>query len=422
MRKLFILFAVSLITIVAWSQSPEKMNYQAIIRNSSSGLVTSSIVGMRISILQGSSSGTPVYIETQTPTSNINGLVTIEIGGGTPATGAFSDIDWADGPYFIKTETDPAGGTNYTITGTSQLLSVPYAMHSKTSENGTVWSQNGSDIYYNDGNVGIGTSNPETYIHAHGLPIISRGQLSLSSPASEDIFLSFYEANNFKAYLWYEVNDEDLRLQNFTSGDLNLNPYGGNVGIGTNNPTSKLEVAGQIKITGGTPAMGQVLTSDGVGLATWEPPANSSVNQIYFEVKRNASYNWTISGTTEKINFSSNSTVWKNEGNGFNTTTSRFTAPEDGIYTFNGAIDFEGITPGYLIYAFLQAGGKAYEGAHKSASGTREGVVISMTIYLTAGQTAELWGYVNDPNPPMQVYGNTSPTYAFTYFSGAKVH
>jgi hypothetical protein len=88
---------------------------------------------MRISILQGSATGTAVYVETQTPTTNANGLATIEIGGGTPVTGTFSAINWASGIYFIKTETDPIGGTSYTITGTSQILSVPYALYSKTA-------------------------------------------------------------------------------------------------------------------------------------------------------------------------------------------------------------------------------------------------------------------------------------------------
>ncbi|MCZ2444214.1 MAG: DUF1566 domain-containing protein [Flavobacteriales bacterium] len=110
------------------------MSYQAVIRNSSNALVTNQQVGMQISILQGSISGTAVYEETQTPTTNANGLVSVEIGAGTVVSGDFSTIDWANGPYFIKTETDINGGTNYTITGISQLLSVPYALHAKTAE------------------------------------------------------------------------------------------------------------------------------------------------------------------------------------------------------------------------------------------------------------------------------------------------
>jgi len=118
----------------ASAQAPEKMSYQAVIRNSSNSLITSTTVGMQISILQGSSTGTAVYIETQTPTSNTNGLVTIEIGAGTVVSGSFATIDWTNGQYFIKTQTDPTGGTSYTITGTSQLLSVPYALHAKTAD------------------------------------------------------------------------------------------------------------------------------------------------------------------------------------------------------------------------------------------------------------------------------------------------
>ncbi|MFH2141691.1 MAG: hypothetical protein ABIJ97_04670 [Bacteroidota bacterium] len=130
MKKYFTILAVILLTASVYAQSPEKMSYQAVIRNSSDVLVTNQAVGMQISILQGSMTGTVVYTETQTLATNANGLITIEIGTGA----GFNTIDWSAGPYFIKTETDPTGGTNYTITGTSQLLSVPYALHAKTAE------------------------------------------------------------------------------------------------------------------------------------------------------------------------------------------------------------------------------------------------------------------------------------------------
>jgi len=137
MKRLFIFLSVFLISINTFAQSPPKMSYQAVIRNSTNALVTSQTIGMRISILQGSESGTVVYTETQTSSTNANGLITFDIGEGMVESGTFSEIDWADGPYFIKTETDPAGGINYTLTGTSQLLSVPYALHATTAENMT---------------------------------------------------------------------------------------------------------------------------------------------------------------------------------------------------------------------------------------------------------------------------------------------
>ena len=128
MKNLFTLFAAVVLTANVFAQAPQKMSYQAVIRNSSNAVVSSTAVGMRISILQATTTGTAVYVETQTPTTNANGLVSLEIGAGTAVTGTFAGIDWSAGPYFIKTETDPAGGTSYSITGTSQLLSVPYAL------------------------------------------------------------------------------------------------------------------------------------------------------------------------------------------------------------------------------------------------------------------------------------------------------
>ncbi len=127
-----IIYAVLLVT-TGIAQSPEKISYQAVIRNSSDQLVTNQAIGMQISILQNSETGAVVYTETQSPTTNGNGLVSIEIGSGTTSDD-FSTIKWANDIFFIKTETDPIGGTSYTITGTSQLMSVPYALHAKTAE------------------------------------------------------------------------------------------------------------------------------------------------------------------------------------------------------------------------------------------------------------------------------------------------
>ena len=132
-KRSFTIAAALIMTVSLWAQSPEKMSYQAVVRDANNALVGTQTVGMQISILQGGSTGTAVYIETQTPNTNINGLVSIEIGSGTIVSGDFTTIDWANDTYFIKTETDPTGGATYTITGTSQLMSVPYALYAKTS-------------------------------------------------------------------------------------------------------------------------------------------------------------------------------------------------------------------------------------------------------------------------------------------------
>jgi hypothetical protein len=119
----------------AWAQAPQKMSYQAIIRNTNNVVVASSTVGIKISIVQGTPNGPAVFAERHTKSTNANGLLSLEIGAGTVLSGIFSAIDWGNGPYFIKTETDPLGGTNYSIVGATELLSVPYALFATTSGN-----------------------------------------------------------------------------------------------------------------------------------------------------------------------------------------------------------------------------------------------------------------------------------------------
>ncbi|MDP4189370.1 MAG: hypothetical protein Q8905_15070, partial [Bacteroidota bacterium] len=136
MKKTILTLTMLIIATIVLAQTPRKMSYQAVIRDTDNKLIINKSIGMRISILQGSATGTEIFKELYNPNphSNANGLVTIEIGGGVAVTGNFETIDWTNGLYFIKTEIDPLGGTNYTISGTSQLLSVPFAIHSQTAE------------------------------------------------------------------------------------------------------------------------------------------------------------------------------------------------------------------------------------------------------------------------------------------------
>ncbi|MFC4267353.1 Lcl domain-containing protein [Polaribacter marinivivus] len=135
MKNKIQLIIALLICGITLAQTPEKISYQAIVRNADGNLISDTSVSFKISILEGSSTGNAVFVETHSPTTNTNGLVTIEIGTGKVISGAFASIDWGSGDFFIKTETDITGGTNYTISGTSQLLSVPYALHAKKADN-----------------------------------------------------------------------------------------------------------------------------------------------------------------------------------------------------------------------------------------------------------------------------------------------
>ncbi|MBN2681089.1 MAG: hypothetical protein JXR58_01150, partial [Bacteroidales bacterium] len=151
MKRLFIFLAAVLLTATLWAQTPQKMSYQAVIRDASGLLVTNTQIGIEINIRQGSPTGTIVYSETQTPITNANGLVSIEIGGGT----GFSTIDWGGDNYYIESNTavvEPL--TTYTITGVSQLLSVPYALYSANAGTNGVDGLSAYQIAVNNGFVG----------------------------------------------------------------------------------------------------------------------------------------------------------------------------------------------------------------------------------------------------------------------------
>ncbi|MBL7887833.1 MAG: hypothetical protein JNJ52_13885 [Flavobacterium sp.] len=161
---LLITIHLSLFTQKTQAQAPEKFSYQAVVRNASNALVANANVGIRISIWTTCSNCVIAYQETHTTTTNINGLFSIEIGSGIPwSLGSFSNVNWSSDTKYISTEIDPTGGTNYTITSTTQLLSVPFALHAKTAESTTdnKWTANGNNIGNNNtGNVGIGTTTP----------------------------------------------------------------------------------------------------------------------------------------------------------------------------------------------------------------------------------------------------------------------
>ncbi|MFN2128485.1 MAG: FISUMP domain-containing protein, partial [Anaerolineales bacterium] len=238
MKKLTTLIATAFITVGAFCQIPQKMSYQAVIRSSSDELVRSSTIGMQISILQGSESGNPVYVETLTSTTNINGLITIEIGGGVPVKGTFSDIDWSTGVYFLKTETDPTGGTSYSITGTSQLLSVPYALYAKTSESSSDAVKLTGDQTITGNKTFSGTTTVSTPVNATDAAtkayvdaLLDEIHQMQAEMGVNDIDGNQYNAVKIGSQVWM---NENLKTTKYSNGDI----------IGTTSPAT-LDISGE---------------------------------------------------------------------------------------------------------------------------------------------------------------------------------
>ena len=133
MKKILLsIFTIAAMALSIFGQAPEGFKYQAVLRNASNAIIANQAVGIKLTIQQGSIGGTAVYTETFAPTTNAYGLVNLEIGSGTTLDD-FTTIDWANGSYFIETAIDASGGSNYSVMGTNQLMSVPYALYAKTS-------------------------------------------------------------------------------------------------------------------------------------------------------------------------------------------------------------------------------------------------------------------------------------------------
>ena len=135
-RIILSLVAIVTVSLTSFGQAPEGFKYQAVIRDAGNIILNNQAIGMRLTVQQGSIGGTSVYTETFATTTNAYGLVNLEIGTGT-TTDDFTMIDWSNGPYFMETAVDFLGGMTWVVMGTSQLMSVPYALHSKTAENVT---------------------------------------------------------------------------------------------------------------------------------------------------------------------------------------------------------------------------------------------------------------------------------------------
>ena len=154
MKKTYTTLVLLLLTVNLWSQVPQQFSYQAVVRDENGQILKNEKISVRITLLKDSTSGATVYQEKHEPTTDANGLFTIQIGASKLNAGDFSKIDWSTGIYYILSEIDLKGGSNYTIAGTSQLLSVPYAFYAANSSPGAKGEKGDAGLPGNDGQTG----------------------------------------------------------------------------------------------------------------------------------------------------------------------------------------------------------------------------------------------------------------------------
>jgi hypothetical protein len=248
------------IWLATYAQAPARFSYQALIRDNSDALVRNQSVGIRISILQGSPSGSVRYSEVHSVQTNTNGLVTLQVGNGTTSSGSMSNINWeSGGSHFIKSEVDPNGGSAYNITATTQLLSVPYALSAGSAPDNN-WSESGNNISNsNSGNVGIGTSSPIQKLDVNGRINVGSGVIQMGgATVSSTSDLGLYSRISGR-WMRFMTNNADIRFFNNESDGLSgagANPSfvinnTGNVGVGVNSASRRFHVNGSTLLTGG---------------------------------------------------------------------------------------------------------------------------------------------------------------------------
>jgi uncharacterized protein (TIGR02145 family) len=288
MKKLKLLFVFSILAFTLTAQVPQSFKYQAVARNNDGAVVANSPIGLKISILQGNTSGSPVYCETFTAVSNSSGVFSVNIGEGDVVSGDFGTIEWGEGACFLKVEMDISGGNSYVEMGTSQLLSVPYSLYSASIyvyySNDTLWigdkyvilsggggPPSGTVTDY-DGNVyqtvEIGNQiwmkeNLRSLHYADGTPVDS---------------VWVYDDNENNAQIWGRLYSWNAAMHGASSSNGNPSGVQGICPDGWHLP-SKAEFEELIGAAGGAFSGGSALKSDNNNY--WQTP-NSNNNQTGF--------------------------------------------------------------------------------------------------------------------------------------------
>ncbi|MDP6908249.1 MAG: collagen-like protein [Flavobacteriales bacterium] len=252
MKRLFASTILKLAVVIAFAQSPEMFSYQGVARDNGGNILANQSIGLRLSILSGSIGGTVEYSESHAVSTNGFGMFNVSIGDGSVLSGSFAGINWGGNSHFVKVEMDPSGGTTYQAMGTSQLLSVPYALYADNSGTAGPTGPTGAD-----GNDGAdGATGPTGAANING---------------TANYVAKFTGAN--------------------TGGNSQIYDNGTNVGVGTTSPTEKLEVNGDVAVSGSSRSLiapdGAFNIESTTGVDVIIDNDDNSTNSS-FKVKRNS--------------------------------------------------------------------------------------------------------------------------------------
>jgi len=279
MKKIISTSVLLLFAFTLTAQIPQAIKYQTVVRGSTGEILPNQYIGLQFSIHDGSSSGTIVYQEKHYITTNQFGLGNLEIGTETPIIGTFPSIDWEVGLKFLEVELDPTGSSGFTSMGTTQLVSVPYALYAETSSQDGDWTISGNDLYTSlPGNVGIGTTTPSA-------------KMDIKSSGDGYTLLNGQASTGTSYFSFYEQGSNDITFHMAPDGagtSILLNPNGesfinsGRLGIGSLAPQAVLDVrnSGTEDIFNLYDGASEVLTVvDGgwIGIGTPSPTARMDI-------------------------------------------------------------------------------------------------------------------------------------------------
>jgi hypothetical protein len=325
----------------AMAQVPQKINYQAVARDASGNVIASKNISIRFSVRENSATGNVVYSESHIVATNPYGVFSAVIGSGTVISGSITGIVWSTGDKFLQVEFDPNGGNSYTDMGATQLLSVPFALYSANGTPGPAGATGATGPQGPAGPAGAtgaqgaqgpagatGAQGPQGATGAQGPQGATgaQGPQGLQGPAGSGSISG-------------TTNTVVKFTSSTTAGNSNITDNGTTVGIGQSSPHSQsaLDVNGKVRIAGGSPAKGNVLQTDSVGLATWADVANP---KVAFSAKADANYT-IASGLFLTMLF-----ITEDFDDGNNYSDSMFVCPVSGVYHFDAQINWYPMTTG----------------------------------------------------------------------------